>query len=423
MFMKMLSSVLTITLLIGSHAFCVTQTIQIDAAANRYSGTFSADVAMAPTGEFVVVWCNGNPASGNIHGHRYDSTGNPIGNSFAISAVDYSYKPRIAMASSGEFIVVWHRIDYDNPLSDDVATIHARRYNAQATALGPEFRVDTNEPTVSLPSYLARFPDVSMNDDGAFVVVWSNCTGPGGHSIVDYHIHGRAYNSSGVAYGSEFRISNLAHTDMPCSTIDADGDFIVCWEHHGDANHLPYDSYLNTRHYNADGTPKNDPTQISPAIISPGATYFRIAMNEDGDYGVVWHRYDAEDIQCRQFASSGAASTSAFKLIGIAHHYYLSGFCMKADGRFIVSWLEMTDAGENVYAAWFNQNGDQRTMVTRISTPLNEAQASYGMAINENNQAVLIWEKAEADGYHLIGTLNPTFVNMPTSTLDWRRYQ
>jgi hypothetical protein len=118
-------------------------------------------VAAAGSGNFVIVWetFTDTLASAGVYGQRYAATGIALGGNFLIgSTATMQYRPRVAMSSSGAFVVV---------ASSDA--IYACRYNPDGTANGGVFRVDSSPTTHTL-----LYPDVGMNAIGNAVMVWQN---------------------------------------------------------------------------------------------------------------------------------------------------------------------------------------------------------------------------------------------------------
>jgi hypothetical protein len=122
-------------------------------------------------GDSVVVWMSeGQDGSGyGAYGQRYDKNGAKAGGEFRISTAtgsDQSY-PNVAMADNGDFVVAWSSYFQDG----SGWGVYARRYAADGTARGGEFRVNTT--TLSDQLYTSVAADAS----GDFVVAWTAPTG------------------------------------------------------------------------------------------------------------------------------------------------------------------------------------------------------------------------------------------------------
>ena len=99
-----------------------------------------------------------------VFGQRYENTGVPLGQAFRVNTYTSSGQavPKAAMDSSGNFVVVWESLLQDGSYFG----IFGQRYDASATALGPEFRVNTYTSSSQF------IPSVAADPSGSFVVVW-----------------------------------------------------------------------------------------------------------------------------------------------------------------------------------------------------------------------------------------------------------
>src|SRR5262249_17869774 len=122
-------------------------------------------VRASPNGSFVVVW-SGAAQDGDGYGvfaQRYTPIFNSLDDEFRVNTTTTSDQtvPSVALAGSGNFVVVWQ----SGPAAG-LTQIIGQRYASSGAALGGEFRVNTY---LGLPNYE---PDVASDAGGNFVVVW-----------------------------------------------------------------------------------------------------------------------------------------------------------------------------------------------------------------------------------------------------------
>lgn len=125
------------------------------------------DVAIDPSGRFVVVWHVGDSdMNGSLQARRFDAAGHPLGASFVISGASTpGVAPRVAMDAAGGFVVVWTRLGTRSTGNQ----ILARRFAASGRPLGPPFGVDPeNRPLIR------SNPDVESQPGGDFAIAWSD---------------------------------------------------------------------------------------------------------------------------------------------------------------------------------------------------------------------------------------------------------
>jgi hypothetical protein len=179
-------------------------------------------VAMAPQGDFVVVWQGPNYDNFGVLGQRYDASGAPLGGEFQANTHrthTFRRKDAVAMAPQGNFVVVWHAYggyDGSNYL------VFGQRYDAAGTRLGGEFQVNTYTPNGQLS------PAVAMDAGGNFVVVWES-HGQDGDVL---GIYGQRYDATGSPRGGEFRVNTYttSYQSVPAVATDPLGNFVVVWQ-------------------------------------------------------------------------------------------------------------------------------------------------------------------------------------------------
>ncbi|WP_298595776.1 hypothetical protein, partial [Zoogloea sp.] len=243
-------------------------------------------------GGYVVTWySNGQDGSGyGVYAQRFDNAGTPVltggSNEFRVNTTTggSQYEPDVAAATDGSFVVVWRSDGQDGSGS----SIQAQRYNADGSAAGGEFRVNS---TTANSQYEAR---VAALEGGGFVVVWRSDSQDGSGAGV----YGQRYDAAGAAAGGEFRVneSTAGGQYQPDVSALPGGGFAVTWyndNYDGSGSGSYQDVYV--REYAADGTAlggqlkANTPTatqstQSEPAVASLGS----------GNYVVVW-RSEGQD--------------------------------------------------------------------------------------------------------------------------------
>ena len=109
--------------------------------------------------------------------------------------------------------------------------IMARRYNAAGTALGNEFQVSTNGVGTN---FEVTRPDLAMDANGDFVVVFTANTTQGGDDS-DFSVHGKRYRADGTELGTQFLVNSYTTNRqfLPTVASDPEGDFLVAWQSAG----------------------------------------------------------------------------------------------------------------------------------------------------------------------------------------------
>lgn len=184
------------------------------------------DVAITENGRFVVVWHDdgGDGSQNSVKLRRFDTSGATIGGEILVNSYttfDQNF-PAIAMAPSGDFVVVWQS-DYQD--GSDTG-IFGQRFDATGMAVGGELQINT----VTTGSQFR--PDVAMDAAGGFVVVWSTY----GSAVDEFGgIVGQRFDVAGLPIGGEFQINSYTTDNQrdPRVAADDSGNFVVVWRSDG----------------------------------------------------------------------------------------------------------------------------------------------------------------------------------------------
>jgi hypothetical protein len=128
----------------------------------------SASAASDPTGNFVIAWESylEDGSQLGIRGHRFASTGVPLGPEFRVNTFTSGFqsRPAVAIDASGNFVVVWH----GRGSGDADSGIFGQRYLSSGAPLGSEFRINT------YTTESQTLASVAADSTGNFVVVWTS---------------------------------------------------------------------------------------------------------------------------------------------------------------------------------------------------------------------------------------------------------
>ncbi len=308
-------------------------------------------VAGRNRGNFVVCWEDYRNGEPEIYAQRYDSSGEAIGKGFRVNddkGANAQERPAIAIDSSGNFVICWfdHRNHYGNP------DVYAQRYNSSGEPLGVNFKVNNGEGT----AYQEYPPSVSMDASGGFVICWTDYS-------LEYNddIYAQRYNSSGQAMGGNFRVNDdeeERREDAPSVSANAEGDFVICWEHMGDSN---WDIYA--RQYSSAGVPLGPSFKVNEG----SSTYYQhpspsIAIDTSGAFVVCWEdkRNGDTDIYAQRYDPNGNAIGHNFRVNEDEEGGEQWGPVVSIGdfGSFIICWQDKRNSNWDIYAQLYNPDGD-----------------------------------------------------------------
>ncbi|GEM_PF-5766618 len=276
----------------------------------------NASVAGLSSGYFVVAWQAGdgdeNPGPDgdrrSVQARMYNANATPRAAEFTVNQWKWENQQRPAVSSySGGFVIAWESKKKDSV--DETwggYGIAARRYNSSGVALGDEFLV--NE---TMRYKDQKWANVIGLSGGGFAIAWQS--GDSGNPPSFFHgIYARAYNSAGVAQGTEFVVRN-AQSDaiLPiedngtASPFDdelgpnmlslgalSDGGFVIAYDNINgvdkDASNRGNGYGIFTKKYTSAGAANGSQIQINRYCVGDQKEPQVVGLNSAGQYFVVW---------------------------------------------------------------------------------------------------------------------------------------
>ena len=363
-----------------------------------------AAVAMDANENFVVVWSSyrGDGNSGAIFGRRFDANCKPVGDEFQINTTTAGNQtePAVAMDANGNFVVVWHG---PGATEQDKKDVFGQRFDANAQPVGGEFCVN------STTSSWQQYPQVAVNEGGGFVVVWES-EELGGVPSDAWGICGQLFDGNGSPLGGEFDINLLLQCRYPDVAMNGSGNFTIVWMQEKN------DNSIMMRLYNADGTAKAAPCEVSTISFS-SITRPSIGMDGSGHFVVAWDGHPDEasldDIHARRYRADGSAVAEQFVVnTSLAYAQDRSAVAMNNWREFVIVWNNEVDPNTNErdifgqrYDELCNPIGDE----FRVNTYVVDDQKDPAVAIRENGEFVAAWQSYGQDGsdYGVFGKVGP----------------
>ncbi len=279
--------------LTSTNTFSTTNDVQV----NTFNANFQINpaVTVLNNSNVVVIWASFNQAGSNsmqdVYGQLLSPTGQKIGGEFLVnqSTAFNQRSPAVAALTGGGFIVTWVS-EQQRVVAPSLGTnstyvstanapapsvdIYARKFTSAGAASGNEFLVNTDSNPCAAPS-------VAVATDGSYLITWTASD----RTVLknSFDIFGRAYNSSGNAYGSVFRINTYQYGDQYVPRISALGlDYLVIWTSlaQDGSREGVYAQYVhNTGSLTGSEFRVNTTTvsqQMHPTVASDGANQFLV---------------------------------------------------------------------------------------------------------------------------------------------------
>ena len=290
-----------------------------------------AVTAAANGTDFLAAWVT-HAFNDSVRARIGDHSGQPSGSELDPSAglTVFQQDPALATLHNGNYVVAFG----DN----DPATggVRVRLLDSHGAALGNETLLSINNP-----NFGDLDPDVTVLNDGHFVVTWTRWW-----SATDTDIHFAMFNENGTLQLSTSVNTAIDVAEMSSVTSLANGGFVVAWQSHTNANTGVY-----FRMYDASGVP-TDGTPIAGVLIDHFGdnTDIQLAGLPDGGFVAVYTDtgwgISGSEISGRIFNADGSQRGNVF----LVNSTYTAGnedkpsITLLSNGDFAVSWHDPVDA-------------------------------------------------------------------------------
>jgi len=241
-------------------------------------------------------------------------------------------------------------------------------------------------------------PAVAMNATGDFVVVWQGPQSPG-EDVED--IFARRFDSNGTAVGDQFRVNTITADRQlsPSVAMNDDGNFVVVWESWDQPG--PGQSQIRGQLFDNEGTKTGAEFVVNdePAVCR----YPDVAMDDGGKFVVVWVKDSAsKSVWIRRFNSDGTAPYLGSKVNDEFDFTSLTEpiVAMDAAGNHVVVWDGHPDSYlfDDVFIRRYHYTGVPLHSQFRVNLYQAGAQCNPALAMNRAGEFVVLWQGDGGNG-------------------------
>ncbi|MEM9451903.1 MAG: hypothetical protein AAGA75_25715 [Cyanobacteria bacterium P01_E01_bin.6] len=350
----------------------------------------TASVAMDAQGNYVVVWESFGQDGDDegVYAQRYDRFGNAIGNEFLVNVgiAGSQDDAVVAMDASGNFVIAWTETTDSNAVF-----VRARRFDRDGNPLGSAFIVNSTTADDQ------DTPAIAMNADGRFVITWESDNQDGDGEGV----YAQVYDKSGNKVGGEIAVNTLTAGEQyePVVAMDDDGNFVIAWSNDSSSN-----ASVRARRFDSNGNPIGD--QFLVNTFTPGDQDTpAIAMNSSGEFVIAWESSgqdgSGDGIYAQKFNSNGNKFGSEIPVNTFTpSNQDDPSVAIDASGNFLIAWESFGQDGSNdgVYGQYFDNTGARQGSEFRINTFTSNGQSEVAVAMNSNGNAIAVWHSLGQDG-------------------------
>ncbi|OGC77779.1 MAG: hypothetical protein A2Z27_02665 [candidate division Zixibacteria bacterium RBG_16_50_21] len=335
-------------------------------------------VAVAPNGSFIVVW-EDIRAGFNAYGQFYDPSGAPIGSNFKINSdvgLLPHFAPRVEYDGDGNLVVGWE--DYRNGDGD----IYFQRYDASGAP------VDTNilvSPDVSNEDqYL---PDLDRSFDGRIAITYVDTR----NGQPDIYV--QRVSAGGALQGGAVKVNTDAGTNEqwdPAVGADSLFRFVISWADYRSTPAIytqSYDSLGNTVGINIPISTLNALQERN----SPG-----IDRHRAGNYFIAWqdHRANNFDIYGQRVNASDVMTGVNFKLNDdlLGAFQKNPAIATIPNGSFYIAWEDYRSGNADVYLRAFDRLGNPLITDTKVNSDVSLTDQTFpDICADESGNLLVTW--------------------------------
>jgi hypothetical protein len=352
-----------------------------------------ARVAGFSDGSFIVVWqseLQDSDMSRGIYARRYRADGTRRGPEFRVNTTiaNSQESPDVAALGNDGFVVVWGSQDGSG------GGVYGQRFRADFTRAGAQFKVNTHTANDQGNAVVAPL------SGGGFVVIWQS-TGQDGS---ERGVYGQRYSSAGARIGGEFRVNTTKAKSQENAAVAGlgNGGFVVAWCSDGQDG---AGNGVFGQRYQADGTRAGgefrvntltQDNQCNPAVASWG---------ENG-FVAVWDSLDGANsggVRGQRFNAQGRAGPEFVVNTTRADFQGIAAVASLGNGGFIVCWDSYatgTDTADeaDVYGQRYGADGARVGGEFRINSFRNGDQRACAVAALKVDGFVVVWQSFGQDG-------------------------
>jgi hypothetical protein len=336
--------------------------------------TFQDSVQRAPViaqkgdGSYLIVWQSINEVESNskfdIFSQWFDSNDQKFGERLPVNLIyeNDQERPAVAMNDAGSYVIVWAT---HSGTEQDIFDIKGYAHTENLTS-----RLDVNSTTI----HTQTKPDVAIDQDGNFIVVWESWYQDGSNK----GIYGQRYNSELIKVGSEFLINTTTLYSQANPTVEylENGNFVVVWESWKQDIITPSGYGLYGKIFDSDANVVAEEFTVN-TYTNDFQWFGDIAPLSDGGFVVAWCSWeqDGDDggIYVQKFENDGSFCLSCPEQLvnkTTVNYQWLPKVSEMPDGKIGIVWSSWRQDGsrEGVYAKILNADLTPSTFETQVNS-------------------------------------------------------
>lgn len=275
----------------------------------------------------------------------------------------------------------------------DMGGIFAQRFNSQGQRVKKEFRANTTTTSVQ------GSPAVAMDKAGNFVVVWESYGQDGDR----FGIFGQLYKKTGKKLKKEFQVNTTTknHQLYPDVAMDANGNFVVTWTMVKKKKNM-FDIFA--QRFSRTGEPLGDEFQVN-TYVDDNQHLSQVSMDRKGNFVIVWESInqdsDSGGVYAQLYSKTGKKKGDEFRVntTYITFQGYPS-VAMDIRGNFVVAWdCYFFNMGNDydIVAKIYDSKGNPLTDEFQVNEHHEDDQLLSHVSMDKRGNCIFVWESFEQD--------------------------
>lgn len=292
---------------------------------------------------FVAVWSETVNGNSEIMGRRFATSGAPLGDPFLVStdtlgapSVPLDFKPAVAAAPKGGFVVVWSKVIQAVDLSAANPQVLMRRFDAAGVPLGPSVVLNTGLATTDRPG-------VCVDAGGNIDTTWATVDHYRPFEANKWGVASRRLSPAGVPLAAEAVVAP-ATAGVPTAPVIscAAAAFVVAWQ--SDRPPALAGTDILAQRYDKNGAKSGAAMLVNREATVEQQETPSISHDATGNFVVAWRvrLNDREAISARRFSAAGAELSKAFDVVSLPFGQVLSPRVAhtSTNGNFVIVWQD-----------------------------------------------------------------------------------
>ena len=360
---------------------------------------YDSQVTALSGGRFLLTWATNDTAqdgsSAAIKARIFNADGSAAGGEFLVNTAtaDEQREPVAVQLADGRFVIAWTTLD---PLQDgSYWSVKAQIFAANGTKLGGEFLVNT------ITTYEQHQPTMTALADGGFVIGWSSAFNVSGGTFGD--VKAQVFTSAGTKLGSEFAVNTITSDQQAFADFAtlANGNFVATWRTGSSLANFDVKAQIFTPVGGKVGG------EFAVATATAGGQFGQEVIGfGDGRFLVVWSTADASQdgsgyaIKAQVFSASGVKIGGEFLVnTSVAGSQGEASVATLADGTVLVTWSSNVSGGSGATAATssivaqvIDSSGAKLGGEFLVQNQSTDFEQNSSVAVLSNGDFVIAWQ-------------------------------